>query len=91
MDSGLEDFEGNNKKMRKGQVGCFFSHYTIWKKVEPKIESNFFTCFFQQMVEEKLNTVLVMEDDVKFRTFFKSGLPGVIREANTFTPDWDFM
>ena len=33
LDSGLEDFEGNNKKMRKGQVGCFLSHYTIWKKV----------------------------------------------------------
>ena len=47
--------------------------------------------FFQQMVEEKLNTVLVMEDDVKFRTFFKSGLSGVIQEANTFAPDWDFM
>ena len=33
LDIELDEFEANNKKMRKGQVGCFLSHYTIWKKV----------------------------------------------------------
>ena len=42
-------------------------------------------------MEEKLETVLVMEDDVKFKPSFNNRLSGVISEAKRFAPDWDFM
>ena len=87
----MEEFEANNKRMRKGQVGCFLSHYSIWKKVRGKIEKNGAHLFVLQVVEEKLETVLVMEDDVKFKPSFNNKLSGVISEAKRFVPDWDFM
>ena len=43
------------------------------------------------MLEENQETILVMEDDVKFKTFFNTGLPEVILEANRYVPDWDHM
>ncbi|CAI8006304.1 Procollagen galactosyltransferase 1 [Geodia barretti] len=45
----------------------------------------------RQMLEEKQETILVMEDDVKFKTFFSRGLSEVILEANRYVPDWDHM
>ena len=33
MATGLELHVANNNKMLMGEVGCFLSHYTIWKKV----------------------------------------------------------
>ena len=33
MDTGLDEYYANDRKMRKGQVGCFLSHHTIWRKV----------------------------------------------------------
>ncbi|CAI8006303.1 Procollagen galactosyltransferase 1 [Geodia barretti] len=75
LDIELDEFEANNKKMRKGQVGCFLSHYTIWKK----------------MLEEKQETILVMEDDVKFKTFFSRGLSEIIMDAKRNVPDWDHI
>ena len=33
MDSDEDPYNANDHKMRKGEVGCFLSHHTIWKKV----------------------------------------------------------
>ena len=40
MDIGLEEYYANDRKMRKGEVGCFLSHYTIWKKVRSNVYCN---------------------------------------------------
>ena len=47
--------------------------------------------YWLQMLEENQETILVMEDDVKFKTFFSRGLSEVILEANRYVPDWDHM
>ena len=39
-----------NKIMTKGEIGCALTHYNIWKK----------------MVNEKLENVLILEDDAVF-------------------------
>lgn len=33
MKTELEEYYANDRKMRKGEVGCFVSHHTIWRKV----------------------------------------------------------
>ena len=43
------------------------------------------------MLEEKQETILVMEDDVKFKTFFSRGLSEIIMDAKRNVPDWDHM
>ena len=48
-------------------------------------------CVHVQMLQEKQDRVLVMEDDVHFKSFFNSGLSGVLSEANRHVPLWDFM
>ena len=44
-----------------------------------------------QVSQENQSTVIVMEDDVNFHSFFDGGLYNVLREANKYTPSWDFM
>ena len=33
MDTGVDVLVANNNRMLMGEVGCFLSHYTVWKKV----------------------------------------------------------
>lgn len=48
----------SERVLTKGEVGCFLSHFNIWKKV----------------VELQQQQVLVLEDDVRFQPDFKSHL-----------------
>ena len=41
-----------------GEIGCFMSHYNIW----------------QETVDRNLDTVLVLEDDIRFEAFFRDKL-----------------
>jgi collagen beta-1,O-galactosyltransferase len=75
MDTRIDVLVANNNKMLMGEVGCFLSHYTIWKKI----------------LKENLKTVLILEDDVNFASYFTRGLYNVLTEANDFTPLWDFI
>ena len=52
----------NRRPMNYGELGCFFSHFFIWKEI---VEKNF------------SNGVLIFEDDVRFDPFFKSKLERV--------------
>ena len=47
------------------------------------------------MVERNLETVLVLEDDVRFKSDFREGLTEVMTRANSLTKapaaDWDLL
>ena len=44
LDTGIDDFVANDRKMRKGEVGAFLSHYFIWKKVSVSFLSFLCVC-----------------------------------------------
>ena len=46
-------------------------------------------CF--QMVAEKLQEVLILEDDVDFELNFYDELEQVLEEAHRLAPQWDLM
>ena len=47
-------------------------------------------CAFQ-MVSEKLQEVLILEDDVDFEPNFRDDLEQVLEEAHRLAPQWDLM
>lgn len=55
----------HKRPMTLGEVGCFLSHYNIWKRI----------------VDEELNQVLVLEDDIRFDAFFKTRAVYTINQA----------
>nr|XP_018908006.1 PREDICTED: glycosyltransferase 25 family member [Bemisia tabaci] len=66
----------HKRPMTKGEIGCFLSHFRIWKEI----------------VEENLDVVMVLEDDVRFEHYFKSKLEQVLDELRTLPDfDWDFV
>ena len=50
----------------------------------------FCVCIFQ-MVAEKLQEVLILEDDVDFEPNFRNDLEQVLEEAHRLAPQWDLM
>ena len=46
-------------------------------------------CF--QMVAEKLQEVLILEDDVDFEPNFRDDLEPVLDEAHRLAPQWDLV
>lgn len=63
-----------NRPMTKGEIGCFLSHFWIWEK----------------QVVQKLNEVLVLEDDIRFEPYFKERATHLIEEARRIG-GWDLM
>ncbi|CAG4943098.1 unnamed protein product [Colias eurytheme] len=45
----------HKRPMKAGEIGCFLSHYEIWKKI----------------VENNYETALILEDDIHFVPFFR--------------------
>ena len=50
----------------------------------------FCVCIFQ-MVVEKLQEVLILEDDVDFEPNFRDDLEQVLEESHRLAPQWDLM
>nr|XP_033817853.1 inactive glycosyltransferase 25 family member 3 [Geotrypetes seraphini] len=69
----FDPFSG--RTLTKGEVGCFLSHFTVWKEV----------------VERQLDYALVMEDDVRFEGFFKQRLIRLIKEVTEAELNWDLI
>lgn len=46
----------HKRSMTLGEIGCFLSHYNVWKET----------------VEKQYENVLVLEDDVRFEPFFRA-------------------
>ncbi|CAM4595492.1 unnamed protein product [Leuciscus chuanchicus] len=65
----------SDRVLTKGEIGCFLSHYSIWKKV----------------VELQQQQVLVLEDDVRFETNFKSRLNTIMKDVKQSGLQWDLI
>ncbi|CAG5928907.1 unnamed protein product [Menidia menidia] len=65
----------HGRPLTKGELGCFLSHYNIWKEI----------------VERGLQTSLVLEDDLRFEVFFKRRLQALLQEVTTHKVDWDLI
>ncbi|TTY05123.1 putative inactive glycosyltransferase 25 family member 3 [Bagarius yarrelli] len=65
----------SGRTLTKGEVGCFLSHYYIWK----------------EMVDMQLDKVLIFEDDVRFQGDFKRRLMRMMEEVERAELDWDII
>ncbi|KAL7883670.1 hypothetical protein SRHO_G00013280 [Serrasalmus rhombeus] len=65
----------HGRPLTKGELGCFLSHYNIWKEI----------------VERGLKASLVIEDDLRFEVFFKRRLKNLLSEVQSEDLDWDLI
>ncbi|KAM6957659.1 procollagen galactosyltransferase 1 [Aplochiton taeniatus] len=65
----------HGRPLTKGELGCFLSHYNIWKEI----------------AERGLKTSLVIEDDLRFEIFFKRRLQNLMSEVESQNLDWDLI
>ncbi|KAK2916706.1 hypothetical protein QQF64_025289 [Cirrhinus molitorella] len=65
----------HGRPLTKGELGCFLSHYNIWKEI----------------VDRGLKTSLVLEDDLRFEIFFKRRLQNLMHEVENKELDWDLI
>jgi collagen beta-1,O-galactosyltransferase len=77
---GIQQLDGyldpyHKRGLKIGEIGCFLSHYYIWK----------------EMIEKGYEKVLVLEDDIRFSAGFKRRILAVLREANLHKPDWELL
>ncbi|KAL1516582.1 hypothetical protein ABEB36_000479 [Hypothenemus hampei] len=64
----------HKRSMKLGEIGCFLSHYNIWN----------------QIVANNYEITFVLEDDIRFESFFISRLIKVMEEVLKF-PNWDLV
>ncbi|KAL4648750.1 procollagen galactosyltransferase 1-like [Arapaima gigas] len=65
----------HGRPLTKGELGCFLSHYGVWKEI----------------VERGLKSSLVVEDDLRFEVFFKRRLQYLMKEVESHGLDWDLI
>jgi len=66
----------HNRPLTYGEIGCFMSHFNIW----------------QDMIENNYERVLILEDDIRFRSYFIDKLQYLMEELDsTTTPYWDLV
>ncbi|XP_047445432.1 procollagen galactosyltransferase 2 [Mugil cephalus] len=65
----------SGRVLTRGEVGCFLSHYNIWR----------------QAVEQELQQVLVLEDDVRFEPGFHGRVVAVMDDVVRAGLDWDLI
>ncbi|MEQ2251506.1 Procollagen galactosyltransferase 1 [Ilyodon furcidens] len=65
----------HGRPLTKGELGCFLSHYNIWKEI----------------IARGLQTSLVLEDDLRFEVFFKRRLQALLQEVTKHKLDWDLI
>ncbi|XP_010779682.1 procollagen galactosyltransferase 2-like, partial [Notothenia coriiceps] len=63
----------SGRVLTRGEIGCFLSHYSIWK----------------QVVENGIPKVLVLEDDVRFEPRFKRRIQSIMDDVDKTQLDWD--
>nr|XP_054769694.1 probable inactive glycosyltransferase 25 family member 3 [Lytechinus pictus] len=61
--------------LTKGEIGCFLSHYNIWKDV----------------VERNLSRILIFEDDIRFGARFKPRMANIMAEVAARKLEWDLI
>ncbi|XP_071764136.2 procollagen galactosyltransferase 2 [Centroberyx gerrardi] len=65
----------SDRVLTRGEIGCFLSHYNIWK----------------QVVKQELQQVLVLEDDVRFEPRFRSRLVAIMDDVKRTELHWDLI
>ncbi|EDV27520.1 uncharacterized protein TRIADDRAFT_21834 [Trichoplax adhaerens] len=65
----------HQRPMKYGEIGCFLSHYQLWKKV---IQFNY-------------SSILILEDDVKVKMGFHRQLSQVMQEVQSLSLPWDII
>ncbi|XP_076142678.1 procollagen galactosyltransferase 1 [Alosa pseudoharengus] len=65
----------HGRPLTKGELGCFLSHYNIWKEI----------------VDRGLRSSLVIEDDLRFEVFFKRRLQNIMEEVESQGLKWDLI
>ncbi|XP_022902450.2 glycosyltransferase 25 family member [Onthophagus taurus] len=64
----------HKRPMTFGEIGCFLSHYQIWKEI----------------VENNYQSVLVLEDDIRFEPFFRPKVINLMQELKELG-NWDLV
>ncbi|XP_074713035.1 LOW QUALITY PROTEIN: procollagen galactosyltransferase 2-like [Strix uralensis] len=64
-----------SRPLTRGEIGCFLSHYYIWKEV----------------VNRELEKTLVIEDDVRFEHQFKRKLMKLMDDVEQAQLDWELI
>jgi collagen beta-1,O-galactosyltransferase len=64
----------HKRPMTLGEIGCFLSHYNIWREI----------------VRNGYETTLVLEDDIRFESFFRSKVLNVMTEVKRVS-GWDLV
>lgn len=72
--NGYED-PYHHRQMTMGEIGCFLSHYNIWKRI----------------VEREQEVALILEDDIRFESYFMNAAEKVLKQAESLVPDYDLM
>ncbi|XP_072104221.1 procollagen galactosyltransferase 1-like [Mobula birostris] len=65
----------SGRPLTKGELGCFLSHYNIWKEI----------------VDRGLQKSVLFEDDLRFEIFFKRRLKYLMKEVEKAKLDWDLI
>ncbi|NWU62568.1 GT253 glycosyltransferase, partial [Pterocles burchelli] len=65
----------SGRTLTKGEVGCFLSHYGVWKEI----------------VSRGLERSVVFEDDVRFEAAFPARLQRLMEELEGAQRDWDLI
>ncbi|KAI4816771.1 hypothetical protein KUCAC02_009082 [Chaenocephalus aceratus] len=65
----------SGRTLTKGEVGCFLSHFFIWKEI----------------VELQMDKALVLEDDVRFQANFKRRALRLMEEVEQEDLNWDII
>ncbi|XP_060132531.1 procollagen galactosyltransferase 2 isoform X2 [Zootoca vivipara] len=65
----------SSRVLTRGEIGCFLSHYYIWKEVQDK----------------ELDKILVIEDDVRFEHQFKKKLTKLMDDIERAQLDWELI
>lgn len=70
---GYTGYSNHDMPFTTGEVGCFMSHFTIW----------------QHMVEKRIPSALILEDDFDLQADFAARLGACLREARH--DDWNLL
>ncbi|KAG9488701.1 procollagen galactosyltransferase 1 [Eleutherodactylus coqui] len=65
----------HGRPLTRGEMGCFLSHYNIWKEIS----------------ERSLAVSAVFEDDLRFEIFFKRRLENLLQDLEREKLDWDLI
>ncbi|KAL7828970.1 hypothetical protein SRHO_G00326040 [Serrasalmus rhombeus] len=65
----------SGRVLTRGEIGCFLSHHATWIEV----------------VERRLQRVLVLEDDVRFEPRFKRRMQTIMEDVEKAQLDWDLI